>query len=76
MEGTTTVNTDSPKWTAAKFWVAFVAAMLNTATLIGFPNPWGKVIGIVLLFVTAGMVYVWPNRQIGTNSDAQPVTKP
>lgn len=70
------IPNDGPKWTAAKFWVAFVAAMLNTATLIGLPNPWGKVIGIVLLFVTAGMVYLWPNRQIGTNSDVTPVTKP
>lgn len=76
MEGTTTVNTYTPKWTAAKFWVAFVGAMLNTASLIGFPDPWGKVIAILGLFITAATVYIWPNRQIRTNDDGTPVTKP
>lgn len=62
---TTPVPANSPvaKYTAAKFWVAFVMAMLVTASTVFTSGEVQRIITIVLAFLTSGFVYLWPNEK-------------
>jgi hypothetical protein len=66
------------KWTAAKFWVAFVYAMAISAVQMGvFHGTVLKWVTVSLALLGSASVYLWPNKLVETDTkDSGTVTNP
>lgn len=53
-----------PKYTATKFWVGLVFALVTTASLLGLPGWWGKGVGIASALAGSAMVYLTTNKEL------------
>lgn len=55
---------DEKEYTAAKFWVAFVGALLTSAVALGFTGTVQRVLVILLTLATAAGVFLKRNKPI------------